>query len=281
MSITECLVCRSNQIRLVKTLNAGRFKVFRCDQCTFHFAPEAATADKPVRTDETFYERIIDSFAAQRARARRILPARVASYNELLGRPMKSVLEIGCATGAYAEAFSELGIEYTGIEIEPRLAEIARKTTDRPILCQDFLDYESDRPHDVIFASQVLEHVPQPALFLANSRKVAPDGLLHVDVPNHDYLLAAIRKYVQAGQYGGIQPPYHLLSYNQKSLRTLLSQSGFDLLVLKNGRSDDLVLGQLMPTVPLWKKILYSASDMVGQAGLLIAVARPREHAAH
>ncbi len=267
----NCPVCQSHSTRLVHQL--GALTVRRCTDCTFHFAAiDDRDRSAPVATDAGFYTRIIASFAEQRALARKILPARIELYARLLGRPVKSVLEIGCATGVLAEPFGENGVQYTGIEIEPALAEIAQKKTQRPILSQDFMNHTGG-PYDVIFASQVLEHVPNPVPFLRKARGLC--GLLHLDVPNHDSLVLAVRKRFRRRDFGAIQPPYHLLAYNKRSLGTALDLAGFAPVVLKNVRGDDRLLGQMQTYTSPLKRLAYSVSDIFGMGGLLTTIARP------
>jgi SAM-dependent methyltransferase len=272
--MTTCPICSTNRIKAVKTLPRSNVEVLRCENCTFHFALKGVGAS-PVRTADVFYRNIIADFERQRNIARRILPKRLKLYAELLGRPIRSVLEVGCATAAYADPFTELGVRYIGIEIEEDLARIARANTTQSILCCDFLDHQPVEEYDLVFASQVLEHIPSPGMFLEKVRTVAPGGILHVDVPNHESLILRAKQLINESEYGGIQPPFHLMSYTLEAMQWLLHQHGFVSFVLKGVRSDHYLLGQLQEHRSLIRRAAYAMIDWSGRGRIITAIAQP------
>jgi len=72
--------------------------------------------------------------------------------------------------------------------------------------------------YDVAIMNQVLEHVPDPVVFLSSVCKlVKPNGYIYIDVPNQDYLFKP-----------NVDP--HLLFWNSKSLSTLLDKVGLTLI---------------------------------------------------
>lgn len=66
---------------------------------------------------------------------------------------MKSIIEVGCATGAYARAFEELGVSYTGVEFEGDIAQKARERTQMNIIHVNFMDLCLSTEFDVFFCS--------------------------------------------------------------------------------------------------------------------------------
>ena len=268
--IPHCPVCHSHQTRYV--ILRARTSVFECETCSVNYANIDAT--DVIDTDPDFYHGINENYENQLRKAKEILPARIAEYEKITGAPIKSVIEVGCATGAYAEAFLELGIEYTGVEIEEENAFAAKKRTGANIIHANFMDLEFENKFDVFFCSQVLEHVPNPVEFVKKAANVTSKGVIHIDVPNHNSLAADLRKKFSKTDYGFIQPPYHMIAYNADSLSHLLKSCGLAPLFCKAYRNDDIVWGQLVSDHSIKQRAAYLMADMLGKGSLLVAVCK-------
>lgn len=149
------------------------------------------------------------------------------------------------------------------------MACFARDRTCADIRNQDFLAADVER-FDVVFFSQVLEHVPTPLAFLEKVRSVA--RLVHLDVPNHNSLAANLRKFSASYCFGAIQPPHHLVGYDRRSLAHLLGRARLTPVILRSFRNDHTVWGQaLTVTSPIWRAY-YSLCHALDRASLLTAV---------
>jgi len=108
----------------------------------------------------------------------------------LLPSPTGRVLEFGCATGKTLEWLKRDhgASETVGVEIEPRIAELARARVDQVLN----LDAEQQSLPDalgrfnLILCLDVLEHLRDPWQFLARTveRSLAPGGTVIASVPN-------------------------------------------------------------------------------------------------
>src|SRR5579859_7234357 len=137
------------------------------------------------------------------------------------------VLDLGCGDGAFTALIAETGAEVTGVEVAT--AALARARAGHPEL--DFRLAPIDGPlpladneFDVVWASEVIEHVADTARWLSEVRRVlAPGGRLLLTTPAHGRLRVAL---------GGVErfsEPLgdHLHLYTKSSLRTLLAEFGF------------------------------------------------------
>ena len=251
--------------------------VFECEGCGLQFAE----ASGPVMcTPDEFFEGCFLTQEQREDMARAMVPRRKAVYEKMLGREVRSILEVGCGDAAWARAWLEAGCEYTGIEYLPDMAADARKRTGANILTGEFTSLDLPQ-FDVAFCSQVLEHVEEPIAFLSKAPRHC--SLLHVDVPNHDSLASTGRKLLHKREYGFIQPPHHLRAYTAKSLRAAMEMAGFEVSYGAGLRNDDPVLGQLVAAPTLLNKIIYNASGLIGRGSLLVmiglAAGRERESA--
>ncbi len=271
--IANCLACNSTQI-VVRSKRAG-IVVLECKHCELQFSE--TNEEVVISTDKEFYHGIDLSYDDQLDLARQILPGRIAAYEKLLGRPLRTIIEVGCATGAYARAYDELGVAYTGVEIEGNIAQKACERTQMNIVHANFMDISFSENFDVFFCSQVLEHVPAPALFISRAASLCRDGLVHVDVPNHGGLTSQIRKIYHRTDYGFIQPPHHMIAYNRTALTKLYEHCGLEEIQCSALPNDDPIWGQLVVAPSDSRRIMYRVSGMLNAGSLLFAIGKPRQ----
>jgi 2-polyprenyl-6-hydroxyphenyl methylase / 3-demethylubiquinone-9 3-methyltransferase len=144
----------------------------------------------------------------------RIGPARLAFLRDemvrhfaLAGgglRPLAGlrVLDVGCGGGLIAEPLARLGAEVTGLDPAPETIEAARRHAVGEGL---EIDYRAGRVEelvveaaafDAVVCLEVIEHVPDAAVFLQScARLVRPGGLMLLSTLNRTlkaYLLAII-----------------------------------------------------------------------------------------
>jgi 2-polyprenyl-3-methyl-5-hydroxy-6-metoxy-1,4-benzoquinol methylase len=137
-----------------------------------------------------------------------------------------SCLEIGCGFGLSLDAARVLfGWRTVGVDPSP-LAAAGKAALDldiRPIYADT--DTELGGPFDVVYGSEVIEHVPTPHDFLKICRAhLAPGGVLVLTTPDGD----DIRPDVPASALLPIlSPGHHLILYTADSLREIVQRAGF------------------------------------------------------
>jgi SAM-dependent methyltransferase len=243
--------------------------IYHCSHCGLDFAD---SPEEVIETPSYFFEGHFDTFERDCVAAITIVEARLKYYENLLGRPLESILEVGCGTAAMAPTWNRLGIKYLGVEFIESVAAEARNRTRSEIVVGDFTRIEFDQKFDVVIASQVFEHIGQPAKFLIKLREVAE--LVHLDVPNQDSLISQIRKKIHKRDFGFLQPPHHLRAYSPASLRHALEANGFAVILCQAFRNDDQTFGQILIQSTILNKILYFTSHLIGRGSLLVAIAR-------
>jgi 2-polyprenyl-6-hydroxyphenyl methylase / 3-demethylubiquinone-9 3-methyltransferase len=151
------------------------------------------------------------------------------------------VLDLGCGMGFYLPLYAQIGLTATGAEPDPvPRAKAARKAealgfavVDAPAERLPF----ADASFDAVVLSEVLEHLLDPTLALAEAARVlVPGGLLLVTVPHADYplawdpvnwLLEALRiGPVRQGLFAGIWANHERL-YRPAELRDQIAAAGF------------------------------------------------------
>jgi SAM-dependent methyltransferase len=136
-------------------------------------------------------------------------------------------LDLGCGTGEFTAALAEAGAEAIG-------AEVAQAAIDRARAAHPQLDFRlvpidgplpfEDCEFDLVWASEVIEHIADTAGWLSEIRRVLrPGGRLLVTTPDHGrvrLLIGGIERYSEP--LGD-----HLHLYTRKSLYELLRDFGF------------------------------------------------------
>jgi ubiquinone/menaquinone biosynthesis C-methylase UbiE len=137
-------------------------------------------------------------------------------------------LDLGCGSGEFTAVMAEAGAEPVGVDVAEAALERARERHPhldlRLTAIGGPLPFD-DNAFDLVWSSEVIEHVADTARWLSEVRRVlAPGGRLLLTTPNHGRLRVAV---------GGIErfsEPLgdHLHLYTRRSLAQLLHDFAFD-----------------------------------------------------
>lgn len=152
--------------------------LWRCAACDFHyFDPEFAGTD-------AFYADL------QQQKSNYYPPSCPAFYRAVefaREHELKTVLDVGCGTGAFLDLARGAGRETHGLEFNSQAAEVARRN-GHDVIPDSMDSLHRRRPEfqcDLVTAFEVLEHVPAPREFVKEMSALVRDGgFLALAVPN-------------------------------------------------------------------------------------------------
>ena len=221
----DCPVCKSSAVKpaILATPslapNRGVITLLRCSECSNLFwddlEPFAYEGGTGFPWSADFYVEQGAGIDALIEPIARLPPDRVRRY-----------LEVGCGFGFSIDAAQRLfGWRCVGVDPSP-LAEAGRVALDldiRPIYATAEVDLGGR--FDVVYASEVIEHVGAPEAFLSVCRAhLAPDGVLALSTPD----AGSIRPEMPLPELVlALSPGHHLILYSEEGLRHLLLTAGF------------------------------------------------------
>ena len=136
--------------------------------------------------------------------------------------PGARVLDVGCALGYFLKVALEHGLDAYGVDaseaailqIRPEFGSRVRHGT-----LADIPDTEHGT-YDYVFASDLIEHVPEPRGFVAEvARLLKPGAKFWGITPNTASLLAKLSRQ----HWVSFKPPEHVILYDKEQIRRLLA----------------------------------------------------------
>jgi SAM-dependent methyltransferase len=149
----------------------------------------------------------------------------------LLGRKGR-LLEVGCGWGELLRGARDEGWTVAGVD----MTDWGSRSSDLDIEISPLESAHSlERTYDVVVLAAILEHLYDPEAALRRVfAGLVPGGLVYIDVPNECSLWSRVgNAYMRArGRDWAINlspafPPFHVVGFCPRSLRYLLSQTGF------------------------------------------------------
>lgn len=135
-----------------------------------------------------------------------------------LGTP---VLDIGCGQGWFLDALSAAGYDPYGLDVATEPIELIRsKGISATVGTVDAMPVDWPLP-SAVTVFEVIEHLPDPASFVAKLRREFPDSAVLSSVPS------AERWTMLFGREDWDYPPNHLTRWSPRSLRKLWAKAGY------------------------------------------------------
>jgi SAM-dependent methyltransferase len=216
--------------RLYRTTRK-QFDVVRCRQCGLaRLHPQPSPDELRSYYPDSYWFAPDTSLAARlEERYRRlVLRGHIRFVERALrgSRARGPLLDVGCGGGLFLGLLRRRGLRVVGLDSSHEAAALAWRHQRAPAVVAD-LEQAPFRPASfaAITMSHVLEHLPDPCVYLAAAgRLLQPDGRLVIHVPN----AASFQFHLLGRRWNGVDVPRHLFNYRDRDLVRLLDVMGFE-----------------------------------------------------
>lgn len=166
--------------------------------------------------------------------------------------PGASLVEIGCGNGSFLSILHRRRPDI-------RLAGVDIKRIEPPDI-EGFTFYHGQleqvdipsQSFDAVYCSNLIEHVPDPLLFLRKCRAVLkPGGIAFGVTPDH----LSLDRYIFRRYWAGYHYPRHTVVFNHDNMRQFLTAAGFEVVRVKGAYAFwYLSLANMLMTLPGTKR---------------------------
>ncbi|HKV95677.1 MAG TPA: class I SAM-dependent methyltransferase [Candidatus Angelobacter sp.] len=234
---TVCPVCGNQTYSRVESF--GRFAVVRCSACTLEFADPIEYSRQEydlAYSEPAASEFVVPSLKWLAEASPNLHEARWMLFSAQLevlrwlksNRPKASILDVGCGPGWFLARARQLGFEAAGIEVGSAPVKLLQEKGFR-VICGSLESIPNEWQPDVVTLFEVLEHLPQPAAFMAQIKKRFPHSTFMLSVPGP-------QRWTKAGNHRdpADYPPNHLTRWNPQSLHWALKDAGYSRVEVNN-----------------------------------------------
>lgn len=240
--MASCKICGKGTILKYRDLfdnrhgYLGYFDIYECATCGF-MQTNPQLGKRQLTALYTKYYPKRDASIDAVVRAGQNLPTPKEIYSKGLAttchfatKPGERVLDVGSGACYSLVEIRTMGGEAWGIDPDANAKKVAVKLKLK--FHQGFLDNCPFPKHyfDLITASQVIEHEPDPLKFLILCKKfLKPAGRIRLSFPN----TGALFRHVWGRNWLHWHVPYHLNHFNRKSFQILADKAGLKIIDLK------------------------------------------------
>jgi SAM-dependent methyltransferase len=133
---------------------------------------------------------------------------------------VNEALDIGCRDGYWSKQLQSKNYRVTSVDIEPRYENASQLDADKP------LPYD-DGKFDIVWCSEVIEHLKDPALAIQEMQRVTKTGgRILLTTPNSYFLLMRLVYLLLRTTPQKTQNPGHLHFFDIKSFHRVLPEHG-------------------------------------------------------
>jgi 2-polyprenyl-3-methyl-5-hydroxy-6-metoxy-1,4-benzoquinol methylase len=273
-----CPICVDpSRPRLVFKQSSG-VSVWICPECEIMYASprftENALADiyeNEAFVDQSFYE----DWSYEKWKTKNINRSYVPQTLkiQLIRRFLSQedrILDVGCGTGLFCLEASKQDLNVEGVDPSRMLIDLGQRLFEIPLHHSKIEDFDPGYKYRGIVLWAVLEHVYNLKDMIKRCGHLLDDGgYLFVDVPNHEgasnrFKTFLNQKGIKKDDFKHFGFPWHIYSFNKKSLSRLMRACGFEPVlfefwshVLKDGANG------MMARIAVWLTQKYEFSDYI------------------
>ena len=215
---SECRLCGMTAAQIAVK---NSFSVFRCDFCSFIFTELKSSEFDPLFEYHNYGAN--KTYLSKKEKKLKRSEKRIKRCKKLVQK--YRFLDIGCSVGIACEAARLSGFDVVGIDVDAAAIQIGRKEFPQCMFFNELATEYAKRGEkfDVIYCSEVIEHVPDPLALLQSIKDLlASNGVVWMSTPDSGHWRTP-RNLVK---WKELAPPDHIGLFNRKSLDFALAKVG-------------------------------------------------------
>ena len=141
-------------------------------------------------------------------------------------------MEIGCGYGYTAYAVSQAGHSVTALDLSDDAIEFAIKNLGDFYFQSSIEDFKTEQKYDLIYSTEVIEHVADPVEFVTKLKKfLKPGGTLLLTTPNKNYNDSVLKDVIWVSDL----PPVHTIWLTEKGAEEIAKLNDMDIKLFDYG----------------------------------------------
>ena len=224
--LNSCILCKASSFHIVH--RKDHWQYLRCRNCNLVSVHPRPTPQEVTR----HYEDYLPTQSKEIEQWKSMMRVVIAQSANLIESRIKTgkgrLLDIGCGYGFFLQEMKSRGWEVSGIEISEVGREYTRDKWAIPMHSQPLEDLAlSSNLFDVITLFYVIEHIIDPLALLKEAKRILkPGGLVLLRWPHSTPIVKMLGPLSR--KLDLYHTPYHLYDFSPKTIKMLLSLSGFE-----------------------------------------------------
>ena len=151
-----------------------------------------------------------------------------------------AVLDIGSGMGTFLVAAKPHYQDSVGLDVSAQMAAFVERQLGVKVFLEQFENFNYNKKFSLIHMSHVMEHIPNPKLWLHKAREVLePGGILVINVPNkfsfsfrlqHLFVKLGVKKQFSDAWADPSRTPDHLFEPTVPSMLRFLKENNYEVL---------------------------------------------------
>lgn len=216
-----CKACRADLSTAKSRGHKNGYDLLACPACETVTVNPFPTVEQLI----AFYQSYKGTVDYRKKADRKIRRARRRLRRLMTKTAGRKLLDIGCNYGFTVKAGLDLGLEAFGIDIDGTAVAASQESFGsdkfRVVPVEDYA--REGHQYDMIYTSEVIEHVPDPDGFVeAIAKLLAPGGIAYITTPENGHW----RIPADFTQWDAVMPPEHITYFTRKGMKKLLENHG-------------------------------------------------------
>lgn len=221
-TVAPCQICNNETANLFDSSDSC--DLVECSQCGFIWLEPLPTKSTQLEIYNDAYQGLKKGYFGKVTKKMRRSRWRARRLRKLVSKNIQPrFLDVGCSGGFMVEAAREKGFVSTGVELDPKSLLYARQHFPNNYFYQgtieDFVSTQPDQHFDIVYCSEVIEHVSDVNSFTESlARTLVDGGYLYLTTPD----IRHWRRPRDLHSWDGYCPPSHCLYFDRKTINHLL-----------------------------------------------------------